>query len=165
MALKQRLALTCGGAGGNDGDDKRDVRWRPDGAGISYLQLEPKPEEEKEDDAQGDDDAGDGAQDRPRRGGRRGGGGAGSQDASADDEEGEDAGPGHYGLGLPADPAVVPVRERARKPLHVRSTPSPIPRAARRRAASSRAGNTTKVQIRVNPIAIVNSNPMLAVPR
>lgn len=57
-----------------ENDEMRSIAWRPDGQGISFLQLEPKPEEDAADDVA--DDNGDAArQNQPRRGagsGRRG---------------------------------------------------------------------------------------------
>lgn len=57
------------GRGGADSEaepneEKRSIEWRPDGAGLSFLQIAPKPEEKKEEsksdnDVQKDDDADD----------------------------------------------------------------------------------------------------------
>ena len=43
----QRPGFGAGGRGAGRPDDKRDISWRPDGQGLSYLQLEPRPKGEE----------------------------------------------------------------------------------------------------------------------
>ena len=48
-----------GGRGGRDGggNDKRNLSWRPDGNGISYLQMEPRKKKENEDSEENEEPA------------------------------------------------------------------------------------------------------------
>ncbi|MFW6079260.1 MAG: TolB family protein, partial [Gemmatimonadota bacterium] len=52
----------------DDGDDdRRQIAWRPDGQGLSFLQREPAPEEEDDDDADTDEEEGEDDEERPDR--------------------------------------------------------------------------------------------------
>jgi len=45
------------GAGGGGGDDKRSLSWRPDGEGMSFLQMEPRKKSESDSTDAGDEPA------------------------------------------------------------------------------------------------------------
>jgi dipeptidyl aminopeptidase/acylaminoacyl peptidase len=58
-----------GPRGAGAGDDPRQIAWRPDGSGLSYLQREPRPERDEEtgsDESQAADEVAAGAGDEPR---------------------------------------------------------------------------------------------------
>lgn len=79
---------TRGDSSGNGervNEDKRDVRWRPDGKGLSFLQIEPKPEKEEDaDDDSADADADGTSDDDASDDGDQ------DADADADDSDGEE---------------------------------------------------------------------------
>ncbi|MCZ6755805.1 MAG: prolyl oligopeptidase family serine peptidase [Gemmatimonadetes bacterium] len=78
-----------GGGGGGGGDGKRSISWRPDGQGMSFLQMEPRPESEEGDDAPAAQPARRGGGQRGRRG-RRGGGRGAPQAAEPEEDDRKD---------------------------------------------------------------------------
>ncbi len=55
------------GAGGGGGDDKRALSWRPDGQGMSFLQMEPRPEREEGSDEEPAEEEADEEEEEPRK--------------------------------------------------------------------------------------------------
>ena len=60
-----------GVAGEEEEPDRRQMAWRQDGAGLTYLQMEPEPEEEEEDAADAADAADEEEEEEERRGPRK----------------------------------------------------------------------------------------------